>query len=106
MKVKVKRVRGGSMGDQRDYGLVAGSIWNYEDKPTTNQVTDVLSPVPVDEATIEAERNETIVYPNNDGEVTHAIVGGKRHSEGGTPLNIPDGAFVFSDTRSLKIKNN
>jgi hypothetical protein len=105
MKVKVKRVRGGSMGDQRNYGLVAGSIWNYEDKPTTNQVNDVLSPVPEDEATIEAERNETIVYPNNEGNVSHAIVGGKRHSEGGTPLNVPDGSFVFSDTRSLRIKN-
>ena len=105
MKVKVKRVRGGSMGDQRNYGLVTGSIWNYEDKPTTNQVSDVLTPVPVDEATIEAERNETIVYPDADGNVAHSIVGGKRHSEGGTPLNIPDGSFVFSDTRSLKIKN-
>jgi hypothetical protein len=35
----------------------------------------------------------------------HVIVGGKRHSAGGTPLNVPDGSFVYSDTRALKIKN-
>lgn len=106
MKIKVKRVRGGSMGDQRDYGLVTGSIWNYEDKPSTNQVSETMSPVDRDEATIEAERGETIVGDlNNDGMLEHVIVGGKRHFEGGTPLNVPDGSFVFSDTRSLLIKN-
>lgn len=106
MKIKVKRVRGGSMGDQRDYGLVAGSIWNYEDKPTTNQVSDTVGPVDRDEATIEAERGETVVGDiNNDGMLEHFIVGGKRHFQGGTPLNVPDGSFVFSDTRALNIKN-
>jgi len=105
MKVKINRVRGGSMGDQRNYGLVTGSIWNYEDKATTNQVKDTLSPIPRDEATIEAEKNETVVWPDKDGNIMHTIVGGKRHSEGGTPLNVPDGSFVFSDTRALNIKN-
>jgi hypothetical protein len=106
MKIKVKRVRGGSMGDQRDYGLVTGSIWNYENKPTTNQVSDTVGPVDRDEATIEAERGETVVGDiNNDGMLEHFIVGGKRHFQGGTPLNVPDGSFVFSDTRALNIKN-
>lgn len=106
MKVKINRVRGGSMGDQRDYGLITGSIWNYELKPDTNRVSDVLSPVPREEANIEAERGETIVGDlNNDGMVEHAVVGGKRHFQGGTPLNVPDGSFVFSDYNRLKIKN-
>jgi len=106
MKVKINRVRGGSMGDQRNYGLVTGSVWNYELKPDTNRVSDTLSPVPRDEANIEAERGETIVGDlNNDGMVEHAIVGGKRHFQGGTPLNVPDGSFVFSDYNKLKIKN-
>jgi hypothetical protein len=106
MKIKINRVRGGSMGDQRDYGLVTGSVWNYELKPDTNRVSDTLSPVPRDEANIEAERGETIVGDlNNDGMVEHAIVGGKRHFRGGTPLNVPDGSFVFSDYNKLKIKN-
>lgn len=106
MKVKVNRVRGGSMGDQRNYGLVTGSIWNYENKPDTNRVSDTLSPVPRDKANIEAERGETIVGDlDRDGMVEHAIVGGKRHFQGGTPLNVPDGSFVFSDYTKLKIRN-
>lgn len=106
MKVKIKRVRGGSMGDQRNYGLVTGSIWNYEDKPSTNNVTTTMSPTDREDATIEAERGETIVGDlDNDGQLEHVVVGGKRHSEGGTPLNVPDGSFVFSDYNGLLIKN-
>jgi hypothetical protein len=93
------------MGDQRNYGLVTGSIWNYEDKPSSNQVSDTLGPVDRDQATIEAERGETVIYPDKDGQITHAKIGGKRHTHGGTPLDIPDGAFVYSDTRALLIKN-
>lgn len=106
MKIKVKRVRGGSMGDQRDYGLVTGSIWNYEDKPSTNTVSTTMSPTSREDATIEAERGETVVGDlDNDGQLEHAKIGGKRHAQGGTPLNVPDGSFVFSDFRGLLIKN-
>jgi len=106
MKVKINRVRGGSMGDQRNYGLVTGSIWNYENKTASNNVGTTLSPVPRDEATIEAERGETVIGDlDNDGMVEHAKIGGKRHSHGGTPLNVPDGSFVFSDYSKLRIKN-
>jgi hypothetical protein len=104
MKVKVKKTRG-TTGNQHNYGLVTGSIWNYEDKPTNNNVSVTLSPVPRDEANIEAERNETIVFPDQDGTVSHAKIGGKRHYQGGTPLNVPDGSFVFSDYNKMKIKN-
>lgn len=105
MKVKIKKTVG-TTGDQRNFGLVTGSIWNYENKPSNNNVSTTLSPVERDEATIEAERGETIIGDlDNDGMVEHAIVGGKRHSQGGTPLNVPDGSFVFSDTPSMRIKN-
>lgn len=106
MKVKVKRVRGGSMGDQRNYGLVTGSIWNYEDKPTSNAVGDTIQESPRDKANIEAERGETVVGDiDSDGMLEHLKIGGKRHHSGGTPLNVPDGSFVFSDTSALRIKN-
>jgi len=104
MKVKVKKTRGVT-GNQHNYGLVTGSIWNYEDKPTTNTVGTTLSPVPREEANIEAEKNETIVYPDKDGMLAHSKIGGKRHAQGGTPLNVPDGSFVFSDFRGMNIKN-
>jgi len=106
MKVKIKRVRGGSMGDQRDYGLVTGSVWNRESAPSMKSVSSTMGPTDREDATIEAERGETIVGDlNNDGQLEHVIVGGKRHFQGGTPLNVPDGSFVFSDYRGLLIKN-
>lgn len=105
MKVKTRRGPG-LTGSQKNYGLVTGSIWNYEDKPTSNNVGTTLSAVPRDEATIEAERGETVIGDlDNDGMVEHAKIGGKRHPQGGTPLNVPDGSFVFSDYRGLLIKN-
>ena len=31
--------------------------------------------------------------------------GGKRHHSGGTPVNVPPGTFIFSDTAKLRIKD-
>lgn len=104
MRVKVRKTPGVT-GAQKNFALISGSIWNYEDQPTNNTVGTTLSPVPREDANIEAEKGETIVFPDIDGNIAHAKIGGKRHSEGGTPLNVPDGSFVFSDYRGLLIKN-
>jgi hypothetical protein len=32
-------------------------------------------------------------------------IGGEKHSNGGTPLNVPEGTFVFSDTKKMRIKD-
>jgi hypothetical protein len=42
---------------------------------------------------------------NGDGFTEHMLIGGKRHSKGGTPLNLPDGTFIFSDTAAMKIND-
>ena len=94
------------MGDQRQYGLVTGSIWNYEDTMPSNSLSSTIKESPRDEANIEAERGETIVGDlDGDGNLEHAKIGGKRHYQGGTPLNVPDGSFIFSDTSKMKIAN-
>lgn len=68
--------------------------------------TRYLKKVPRDEANLEAEKGETAFGDiNGDGFTEHMIIGGKRHSEGGTPLNLPDGTFIFSDTASMKIND-
>jgi hypothetical protein len=68
--------------------------------------TRYLKQVPRDEANLEAEKGETAFGDiNGDGFPEHMLIGGKRHSEGGTPLNLPDGTFIFSDTASMKIKD-
>jgi hypothetical protein len=67
---------------------------------------DTLGPVPRGEANLEAEKGETAYGDiNGDGMAEHYKIGGKRHSKGGTPLNLPDDTFIFSDTKSMIIKD-
>ena len=60
----------------------------------------------VEEANLEAEGGETAYGNlNGNGLPSQKKIVGKRHFEGGVPLNLPDGTFIFSDTNSMKIKN-
>lgn len=69
-------------------------------------VAKTLAPVPRNQANLEAEKGETVVTNlTGDSVIEHYTVGGKRHSAGGTPLNLPPGSFVFSDTKKMKIKD-
>lgn len=68
-----------------------------------------LGPVDRDKANIEAERGETIITPMGDDAWTKSIpktfvIGGKKHSKGGTPLSVPEGSFIFSDHLKEKDK--
>ena len=67
-----------------------------------------LGPVARDKANIEAEKGETILTSMGDDAWSKSIpktfiIGGKKHHSGGTPLNVPEGSFIFSD--HLKEKN-
>lgn len=64
-----------------------------------------LGPVPESMANLEAEKGETALLPDVDGLPAQYMIGGKRHSQGGTPLNLPENSFIFSDTSSMKIKD-
>jgi hypothetical protein len=74
----------------------------FAQQPT--EVRGTLQPVPRNEANLEAEKGETAVV-NIDGMPAHFKIGGKRHSQGGTPLSLPDNSFIFSDTAKMKIKD-
>ena len=74
----------------------------FAQEPTT--VRNTLQPVAREGANLEAEKGETAVV-NVDGLPAHFKIGGKRHSQGGTPLNLPDNSFIFSDTAKMKIKD-
>jgi len=69
------------------------------------EVRSIMTPVKREFANVEAEKGETVYVPDKMGLPAHYKIGGKRHSEGGTPLSIPDDSFIFSDTPSLKIKD-
>lgn len=70
-----------------------------------NQVKQYIQQVPREIANIEAERGETIVKPNDSGLLNMFKIGGKRHSEGGTPLQANSSDFIFSDTKDMRIKD-
>lgn len=55
-------------------------------------------------ANVEAEKGET-VFTNMSGDdmVEHYNIGGKKHGEGGTPLELDVNSYIFSDR--LKIKD-
>ena len=69
------------------------------------EVRQYAEEVPREIANIEAEKGETIVKPNDQGLVNMYKIGGKRHSEGGTPLQADPNDFIFSDTKDMKIKD-
>lgn len=112
-KVKIKKSNTPYMayGGQTGFGLDTGSSKDYqipEGYDYNNHVLNTtLSPVDREGANIEAEKGETIVADfNYDGNIEHLKVGGKKHSQGGTPLNVPDDAFVFSDAKKLRMKGS
>lgn len=79
-----------------------GNVSNHMFDPGSAQ--QYLKPVDRADANIEAERGETIVGDfDQDGANEHLAIGGKRHAEGGTPLQVPSGSFVFSDTKKMRI---
>jgi hypothetical protein len=79
-------------------------------------LSKVLGPVNRKMANVEAEKGETVVTNmsrglNNIYEMY--AIGGKKHSQGGTPLNLPtdsdkesDGtSFIFSDNKKMIVKD-
>ena len=95
-------------GDQRNYSLVDRNDLYIKVNPINqdSNVKNTISAVPREEANIEAEGGETVIGDiNNDGFLEHSKIVGKRHTEGGVPLNVAPGSFIFSDTKKLKIKD-
>jgi hypothetical protein len=89
-----------------DVPAMGGNDYNAYIGKKPKQDSKYLTAVPRDEANLEAEDGETAFGDiNGDGFPEHKIIKGKRHYEGGVPLNLPDGTFIFSDTKSMKISD-
>ena len=99
---------GGKTGDQSDYGLTTFTNNNLSlQNDPFNTVNSTLGPVPREEANLEAERGETALTDlNDDGAFELYNISGKRHSSGGTPLNLPPQSFIYSDTASMKLNKS
>lgn len=104
MKVRIKKTP--RTGDQRDYSLTTHRPWSPSNTEGPDAVRNTIGAVPRNQANIEAEGGETILGDiNNDGNIEHMTITGKRHTQGGVPLNVPPGSFIFSDTKRMKIKD-
>lgn len=95
-------------GGQSGYGLDLGQRRVQTEMPESkaDTVSNSISSVPRYAANIEAEGGETVYGDlDGDGGLEHMKINGPRHSEGGVPLNVPEGSFIFSDTAKMKIKD-
>ena len=93
-------------GGQMGYGLDLGArrLWMNQDDDKGSEVTDSIEEVPREQANIEAEGGETALIPyEKDGTYIHKKIKGNRHTEGGVPLNVPEGTFIYSDTKKMKL---
>lgn len=65
-----------------------------------------LGPTDRENANLEAEKGETVITNlQGEGIPEFYVIDGKRHSEGGTPLNLPPNSFIFSRDKALAIKD-
>lgn len=87
MRIKIRNI---NAFDTLDYQNVT---------PESPSVRQQLGPVDRDEANVEAEKGETVLLPD----ASFYTIGGKRHYNGGTPLNLPGNSFIFSDSKDQQI---
>ena len=95
-------------GGQSGYGFDLGQRRVQTEMPQSksDSVRRTIQEVPRNQGNIEAEKGESIYGDfDGDGGLEHMLIGGERHYNGGTPLNVPEGSFVFSDTKKMKIKD-
>ena len=103
-KIRIKKTP--QPGDQLDYGLVGRNVKFTGEGEASSNVKNTMTATSEDKANIEVEGGETVVGDiNKDGFLEHFTFVGKRHSKGGMPVNIPEGSFIFSDTKKLRIKD-
>ena len=87
-------------------GAFGGADYKPSDDKYYKGVKDTIGAVPRDEANLEAEGGETAFGPISGQSIPdHLKIVGKRHTQGGVPLNLPDDTFIFSDTASLRIND-
>ena len=93
-------------GGQNGYALKPGGGYEYFESPDKNiRMNKSLGAVPRALANLEAEKGESVVTDlDKNGTPENYNIGGQKHSNGGTPLNLPAKSFIFSDHKSMALK--
>jgi type II secretory pathway pseudopilin PulG len=112
IKVRIKKQAKARTGYQvqgslvNDVPAMGGADYNaYIGQPKLRE-SRYITADPRDQSNVEAEGGE-IVYGdiNGDNFPESKIIKGPRHAQGGVPLNLPEDTFIYSDTRSMRIKD-
>jgi len=83
--------------DKAEYNL-RNPFANLENIETTiPDVNSTIKPIDREDANLEAEKGEIVFQPNGQ---LHKVLG-KTHAKGGTPLNLPQDSFIFSNYKPL-----
>ena len=80
---------------------------------TSKKLKTSIGPVDRKKAVLEAEKGETVLTKLGEGNIFELkSIGGKKHSAGGTPLDLPTGddngksaSFIYSDNKKLLMKD-
>jgi len=112
IKVRIKKQAKARTGYQvngslaNDISPMGGGDYNKGTGKPKLKESRYITADPREEANVEAEGGE-LVYGDINGDFfpETQIIKGPRHSGGGVPLNLPEDTFIFSDTRSMKIKD-
>ena len=108
-KVRVTNVPKAKTGYQVDGSLAndlsafGGGNLKLTEPKSVERTT--ITKVPREEANLEAEGGETVLTFDPSGYPLFYEIKGPRHSQNGVPLNLPDDSFIFSDTKSMMIKD-
>lgn len=106
-KVKIKKLPTAQTGQQVNYGMynpLATMGGKDGAKPQQTSVRKTVGAVPREKANLEAEGGETVMTDLVGINIPqHYTITGPRHAQGGVPMNLPNGAFVFSDFNQMKI---
>ena len=116
-KVKVKinklpqgfhRMPDGTIMRDSDHQMMHGGQnlgFQYMEAPDKSvKVNRTLNAVPRAMANLEAEKGEKVVTDlDRNGIPENYNIGGQKHSNGGTPLNLPPKSFIFSDHKSMAL---
>ena len=109
-KVKIEALPKARTGQQVGYGLYnrLATMGGLSDAKPSNElgVSKTIGAVPREDATIEAEGGETVFGDiAGIGIPQHYTITGPRHAQGGVPMALDGGEFIFSDYHNMKLKD-
>jgi len=114
VKVNLPKAQGGmnvgsnaGMGTNSADAIMPAGVFTPGTNGTKEEtrVNKTVEAAPRELANLEAEKGETVVTNLSKGGIPEFYnIGGKRHYDGGTPLNLPADSFIFS--RDIKLKIN